>query len=95
MQTTKMLKSLSIGFIVVTIGFVLYWTTQKSHKNNSEAAFVNEINQTPIAEKQVSLRDSLVAYGISYLGTPYVTAGCSKEGFDCSGLCIMYLHILI
>lgn len=85
MQTTKMLKNLSIGFIVVTIGFVVYWTTQKSQQNDSEVAFVNELNQIPIAEKQVTLRDSLVAYGISYLGTPYVTAGCSKEGFDCSG----------
>ncbi len=85
MQTTKMLKSLSIGYIVVTIGFVLYWTTQKSQQNDSEVAFTNEINSTPVAEKQVGLRDSIVAFGMDYLGTPYVTAGCSKDGFDCSG----------
>jgi cell wall-associated NlpC family hydrolase len=33
----------------------------------------------------LSFRDSLVAYGQTLLGTPYVYAGCSTKGFDCSG----------
>ena len=33
----------------------------------------------------LSFRDSIVAYGQSLLGTPYVYAGCSTKGFDCSG----------
>jgi len=32
-----------------------------------------------------SLRDSIVAFGMKLLGTPYVSGGCSKNGFDCSG----------
>lgn len=31
------------------------------------------------------LRDSIVAFGNGLLGTPYVTAGTSSKGFDCSG----------
>lgn len=41
--------------------------------------FVNSTKGT------VSLRDSIVNYGMEYLGTPYVTGGSSKNGFDCSG----------
>jgi NlpC/P60 family len=33
----------------------------------------------------VSLRDSIVSFGIKLLGTPYVEGACSKDGFDCSG----------
>ena len=36
-------------------------------------------------QNNVSLRDKIVSYGMGLLGTPYVTAGCSKKGFDCSG----------
>ncbi len=32
-----------------------------------------------------SFRDSVVGYGQTLLGTPYVYAGCSTKGFDCSG----------
>jgi len=37
---------------------------------------------TPI---DVSLRDSIVSFGTELLGTPYVSASCSRDGFDCSG----------
>jgi cell wall-associated NlpC family hydrolase len=33
----------------------------------------------------VSLRDSIVSFGMKLLGTPYVEGACSKDGFDCSG----------
>ncbi len=36
-------------------------------------------------EKNVPLRDSIVSFGRGLLGTPYVTAACNKDGFDCSG----------
>ncbi len=36
-------------------------------------------------QKNRPLQDSIVAFGMEYLGTPYVAAGCSKDGFDCSG----------
>ena len=36
-------------------------------------------------QNNVSLRDKIVSFGMGLLGTPYVTAGHSKKGFDCSG----------
>jgi cell wall-associated NlpC family hydrolase len=33
----------------------------------------------------LSFRNSVVGYGQTLLGTPYVYAGCSTKGFDCSG----------
>ena len=36
-------------------------------------------------QNNVSLRDKIVSDGMGLLGTPYVTAGHSKKGFDCSG----------
>ena len=34
---------------------------------------------------QPTLNDSIVAYGLSLMGTPYIAAGITRSGFDCSG----------
>lgn len=36
-------------------------------------------------EINVPLRDSIESFGMELLGTPYVAAGCGRDGFDCSG----------
>ncbi|MFV8442416.1 C40 family peptidase [Flavobacterium sp. LB2P44] len=36
-------------------------------------------------ETNISLGEKIVNFGMGLLGTPYVAAGCSKNGFDCSG----------
>jgi len=43
--------------------------------------------ETPAVSPQPAkiLNDSIVNFGMEFLGTPYVAAGCSKDGFDCSG----------
>ncbi len=41
-----------------------------------------KIINTPV---NLSLRDSIVNFGMELLGTPYVSASCSRDGFDCSG----------
>ena len=39
------------------------------------------------------LGNDIVAFGTELLGTPYVEAGCSRDGFDCSGFVyFVYQH---
>lgn len=54
-----------------------YLPTAEVVSTTSESSFPMVI---PTAQ-----RDSIVRFGLSLLGTPYVAAGCSAEGFDCSG----------
>ncbi|MBA4318218.1 MAG: glycoside hydrolase [Flavobacterium sp.] len=35
--------------------------------------------------KPVKIRDNIVNFGMDLLGTPYIEASSSKDGFDCSG----------
>jgi cell wall-associated NlpC family hydrolase len=61
-------------------------------------SFLNEVKRVPEKDDtmikdtlisplklKVSLRDSIVGFGMEFLGTPYVAGACSKEGFDCTG----------
>jgi cell wall-associated NlpC family hydrolase len=60
-------------------------------QENNEA-IVQRTNETVVKDAFInrnevngSLRDSIVSFGMDLLGTPYVEAGCSNNGFDCSG----------
>lgn len=46
-----------------------------------------------VSHAQHAVADSVVAYAHTFLGTPYVWAGCSPKGFDCSGFVhYVYAH---
>ncbi len=56
--------------------------------------------EAPVSQLKgsVSLRDSIVSYGMKFLGTPYVAGACSKDGFDCSGFVFyvfQHFHITV
>lgn len=74
-----------IGLLPLVLGSVAYGALQTSKPYSQR----NEITVTkafvdPIINDD-SLGDKIVSYGMEFLGTPYVSAGCSKDGFDCSG----------
>ena len=53
----------------------------------SESAKKNIVKKTitdPIIDN-TSLEESIVSFGMTLLGTPYVGGGSGKNGFDCSG----------
>lgn len=68
-------------------------------------SLLSEVNRVPVRNKsmikdslifslkdKVSKRDSIVNFGMKFLGTPYIAGGYSKYGFDCSGFVYFVFH---
>jgi cell wall-associated NlpC family hydrolase len=88
--------TLFIGLSVLVAGSVAYaeFKSVKSSPQKKEITVTNTF-VNPI-ENDGSLGDRIVSYGMGFLGTPYVAAGCSKDGFDCSGFVyFVYNHFKI
>jgi cell wall-associated NlpC family hydrolase len=84
----KLITTLSL-LLIVLISFAYGSLTGNREKKREIAPKIlklnkNQINAAPVVLK-APLRDSIVSFGMELLGTPYVTAGCSRAGFDCSG----------
>ncbi len=71
-----------ILMIVFLVGYVAY---DKPKDVNTQNQFSERDTTFASVQTDTTLKDSIVEYGIEYLGTPYLTAGSGKEGFDCSG----------
>jgi cell wall-associated NlpC family hydrolase len=69
-----------IGLALVILGSVAYGSPRVNLPQRNET-FVKDT----LIESDVYLGDKIVNFGMGLLGTPYVTAGSSKKGFDCSG----------
>ena len=87
---------LSVALVFVVIFYIVTMAKPKVElvtENDNDpleiAPHVQEIKkleQTGITTvNRPTQRDSIVHFGLSLLGTPYVAAGCSTSGFDCSG----------
>lgn len=72
-------------FLALVFSFLAYVMYDKP--NDSETQQESSKEETIFTSEQTNytFRDSIVEYGMNLLGTPYVTAGSGKEGFDCSG----------
>lgn len=75
---------LIIGVVIIVIWFAFrsfggLTLLPQENETISSDTFINS------TENNIPLRDSIVNYGMELLGTPYVSAGCSIDGFDCSG----------
>jgi cell wall-associated NlpC family hydrolase len=60
-------------------------TITAAGKKVSQADTLRGYNVIETYATDLSLRDSIIDFGRTLLGTPYVYAGCSTKGFDCSG----------
>jgi hypothetical protein len=88
-MTSKRIKP-SVFFTL--IGFSTVVLCIFAYNSLREAKRVPETGTTMIIEplidpvnRQVLLRDSVVSFGMGFLGTPYVEGASNKHGFDCSG----------
>lgn len=84
----KWTNLLNFGKIVI-IALVVFLAANIMYDNPKELTTQNHLTEQEIVftSKQTNhtLKDSIVKYGKNLLGTPYVTAGNGKKGFDCSG----------
>jgi cell wall-associated NlpC family hydrolase len=78
MNKNKKLVSYVIAILIVSIVILKYF-------QNFIFQSQKQTDSKNLASHPTIPKDSIVNYGMKFLGTPYVTAGCSKEGFDCSG----------
>lgn len=83
-ESMNLIKISTLSSIVLIGSFVAFTslTETKTSRGKSVSRKVILLNSNT---KQTTLRDSIVTYGTELLGTPYVTAGGSNKGFDCSG----------
>lgn len=65
--------------LIFAIGYLAY----DNLASGANKTTLPQSAQTPHVETE--LKDRIVEFSESLLGTPYVAAGCSKDGFDCSG----------
>ncbi len=84
MKRPLLLNIGKFAFIVLIIILVGYVAFEKPVLKSQNQFLKEEINLTSVYTDK-TLQDSIVAYGFELLGTPYVTSGSGKEGFDCSG----------
>ncbi|MET0758786.1 MAG: C40 family peptidase [Flavobacterium sp.] len=88
-MTSNKINRLKFGTLIGLSVFVLCIIAYGSLRGvkrlpQKEETVVKDIQINPI-KNDASLRDSIVSFGMELLGTPYVEAACSKDGFDCSG----------
>ena len=73
-----------IGFTLIVSWIVFHSVGRLSPFSQQNNAYNSNtsINSTG---NNLLLRDSIVNFGMKLLDTPYVSAGSSEDGFDCSG----------
>ncbi|WP_426063760.1 C40 family peptidase [Flavobacterium sp. DSP2-3-1] len=89
--------------LTLFIGLSLLVLESFAYGSSKAGGFSSQRSETIVKNSLVDpidnngyLGDKIVNFGMGLLGTPYVTAGCSKNGFDCSGFVyFVYNHFKI
>ncbi len=84
-MTNRPRNIVKYAFILIIVFLVGYVTYHKPKDLKTQNQFSERETTFASVQTGTTLKDSIVEYGIEYLGTPYLTAGSGKEGFDCSG----------
>jgi cell wall-associated NlpC family hydrolase len=69
-----------ISLSLIIFGSIAY-STFKSDMRSTES----DVSIVEDTVKPIKIRDNIVNFGMELLGTPYVEASNSRDGFDCSG----------
>jgi cell wall-associated NlpC family hydrolase len=84
-KTVQLKQIKRIVFFAIVLGLIAFVISLIAEKDS----VMHELNATKKSvetdKKNVSLRDSIVEFGMQYLGKPYIVGASCEEGFDCSG----------
>ncbi|MDO8316665.1 MAG: C40 family peptidase [Flavobacterium sp.] len=88
--------TLFIGLSVLVLGSIAYGSSKTGGFSSQKNEIIVKDTLVDPIDNNTYLGDKIVNFGMGLLGTPYVTAGCSKNGFDCSGFVyFVYNHFKI
>lgn len=85
-MTFKKINFLKVSALI-GLSLILVWVAFCSLKkvNHNKIQKTETFIKDEQIEPNLTLRDSIVSFSKELLGTPYVSASCSRKGFDCSG----------
>ena len=89
----KKLLSKRFSYFVLAVIFLRFWADHYTEarretiaQNTAEKQPVTSLEKPPIPRPEnAGKTDSIVNFALSLKGTPYIYAGKSPDGFDCSG----------
>lgn len=73
-----------LGLVIIALCFIAYGSLKRIYSPKNDEIMVKNALINPV-KTNASLRDSVVDFATKLLGKPYVSGGCSRDGFDCSG----------
>ena len=76
---------LFIGSLLLVLASIAYGSSKAVGFSSQKRATIVQYTPVDPINNNGYLGDKIVNFGMGLLGTPYVAAGCSKNGFDCSG----------
>jgi cell wall-associated NlpC family hydrolase len=94
----RRINPLKFSILIVLSGIVWYLIVYGLPASGEEVPEKHKttIKDTMIHSKpmavNISMRDSIVNFGMALLGTPYVEGASGKDGFDCSGFVYYVFH---
>jgi cell wall-associated NlpC family hydrolase len=84
------MKNVFSFLIFVVFTFLCRDLISQSHDLEQEPQLNFEERTEPLRQNNSAHVDKMISFAKTFLGTPYVTAGASPTGFDCSGF-VMYV----
>ena len=95
-NTITIKLTLFIGLSLLVLGSVTYGSSKAVRFSSQRSETIVKDTLIHPIDNNGYLGDKIASYGMEFLGTPYVTAGSSMNGFNCSGFVyFVYNHFKI
>jgi len=82
-KSRNILKSIALSVII--LGALTFGIARSIKKESKKDKLITTGTSILPVDNSATLRDSIVYFGMQYLGKPYMAGASCEEGFDCSG----------